>query len=98
LQGDFAFFDVQNVVNCVVNRGGVVVKVWLETTTNRPAKNMPTFSTLFRFFFKGRHGTDAPPFTEPQNRAKAPDQGSLLKRMVQTLYNSKAMQRRTPLV
>jgi hypothetical protein len=48
-----AFFDVQNVANCVVNRGGVVVKVWLETTTIRPAKNMPTFSTFFRFFFQG---------------------------------------------
>jgi hypothetical protein len=28
LQGGFAILGVQNVVNCVVKRGGVVVKVW----------------------------------------------------------------------
>jgi hypothetical protein len=27
--GGFAVFGVQNVVKCVVNRGGFVVKVWL---------------------------------------------------------------------
>jgi hypothetical protein len=41
--GGFAFFGVQNVVKCVVNCGGFVVKVWLETTANRALKNMPTF-------------------------------------------------------
>jgi len=41
--GGFRVFGVQNVVKCVVNRGGFVVKVWLETTANRALKNMPTF-------------------------------------------------------
>jgi hypothetical protein len=30
--GGFTNLGVQNVVFCVVNRGGVVVKTWLETT------------------------------------------------------------------
>jgi hypothetical protein len=33
--GDLSISAVQNVVNCVVKRGGVMVKVWLETTANR---------------------------------------------------------------
>ena len=28
---------------CVVNRGGFVVKEWLETAANRTLKNMPSF-------------------------------------------------------
>jgi hypothetical protein len=48
--GGFAFFGVQNVVRCAVNRGGVVVKVWLETTANSLAKNTPTFLQVFQFF------------------------------------------------
>jgi hypothetical protein len=46
LQGGSAFSGAQNVVKCVVKRGGVVVKVWLETTTNRSTKNTPTFCTF----------------------------------------------------
>jgi hypothetical protein len=88
---------VQNVVNCVVNRGGVVVKVWLETTTNPPTKNMPTFSTFFSFFST----IDAEPtlLHSPGHRSGLTLQASrsLLQRMVHTFYNSKAMQRRTPL-
>jgi hypothetical protein len=97
LQGDLAFFDVQNVVNCVANRGGVVVKVWLETTTNRAAKNMPTFSTFFSFF--SRADVEPTLHHSPSHRPELTLRGSrsLLQRMVQTLYNSKAMQRRTPL-
>jgi hypothetical protein len=38
---------VQNVVFCVVNRGGVVVKTWLDITANSPAK----IFQLFEFFF-----------------------------------------------
>jgi hypothetical protein len=43
-KGRFCFFGkigVQNVVFCVVNRGGVVVKAWLETTANRAIENFP---------------------------------------------------------
>ena len=36
--GGFAISGVQNVVKCVVNRGGVVVKVWLETAAYRALK------------------------------------------------------------
>jgi len=65
---------VQKVVNCVVNRGGVVVKVWLETTANLLAKKMPTFPHFFSFFCNDRRGTDTSPFTEPQTRAQVPGQ------------------------
>jgi len=40
----FANFRVQNVVFCVVNRGGFVVKTWLETTANPATK-------IFHFFW-----------------------------------------------
>jgi hypothetical protein len=48
--GGFAKFGVQNVVNRLVKRGGVVVKVWLKTTANRHRKNMPVFCTFFAFY------------------------------------------------
>jgi hypothetical protein len=41
--GGFANFGCAERGFCVVHRGGFVVKMWLETTANRPAKNMPTF-------------------------------------------------------
>jgi hypothetical protein len=41
--GGFAVFGVQNVVKCVVKRGGFVVKAWLENAANRSPENMPTF-------------------------------------------------------
>jgi hypothetical protein len=44
----FAIYGAQNVVNCVVKRGGTVVKVWLETTANRATKNMPVIEYLFQ--------------------------------------------------
>ena len=53
--GGFAIFGVQNVVNWLVKRGGVVVKVWLETTAKSFAKNMPPFCTFFRFFCNDSH-------------------------------------------
>jgi hypothetical protein len=43
----FADFGVQNVVYCVVNRGGFVVKTWLETAANSMAK----IFQLLRFIF-----------------------------------------------
>jgi hypothetical protein len=48
--GGFTISGVQNVVNCVVKRGGVVVKAWLKTTPNQTAKNTPTFAYFFDFF------------------------------------------------
>jgi hypothetical protein len=50
LQGVFAIFGVQNVVNWLVKRGGVVVKVWPETTANRPRKIRHIFAHFFNFF------------------------------------------------
>jgi len=41
--GFFAKSGVQNMVNRLVKRGGVVVKVWLKTTANRH-RNMQAFS------------------------------------------------------
>ena len=41
--GGFAILCAQNVVNCVVDCGGFVVKAWLETAANRVEKNTPTF-------------------------------------------------------
>jgi hypothetical protein len=47
VEGDFAegfaILCAQNVVNCVVDCGGFVVKAWLETAVNRALKNTPTF-------------------------------------------------------
>jgi hypothetical protein len=45
--GGFAISTAQNVVKCVVNRGGFVVKVWWETPSNRLPKNTPTFEIYF---------------------------------------------------
>jgi hypothetical protein len=41
---------VQNVVNCVVKRGGVVVKVWLERQQIGSAKIRQLFCAFFIFF------------------------------------------------
>ena len=41
--GGFAVFGCSERGFSMVNRGGFVVKVWLETTANRALKNMPTF-------------------------------------------------------
>jgi hypothetical protein len=35
----------------MVNRGGFVVKVWLETAANSALKNMPTFRNISVDFF-----------------------------------------------
>jgi len=45
--GGFANLGVQNVVFCVVNRGGSVVKAWLETTANRATKIFHFFEIYF---------------------------------------------------
>jgi hypothetical protein len=45
--GGFADFGVQNVVYCVVNRGGFVVKTWLETAANSMAKIFQLFKIYF---------------------------------------------------
>jgi hypothetical protein len=45
--GGFANLGVQNVVFCVVNRGGSVVKTWLETTANPAAKIFHFFEIYF---------------------------------------------------
>jgi hypothetical protein len=41
--GGFAVFGCAGRGFSMVNRGGFVVKVWLETPSNSAAKNMPTF-------------------------------------------------------
>jgi hypothetical protein len=46
--GVSAILAAQIVVKCVVNRGGFVVKVWLETPPNGSPKNTPTFAYLFQ--------------------------------------------------
>ena len=43
MQGVLRFLGVQNVVNWVVHRGGIVVKVWLETPANRRLKTRHFF-------------------------------------------------------
>jgi hypothetical protein len=48
--GGFANSCAQNVVKCVVNRGGFVVKVWSETIANPSMKMMPTFAYFFQIF------------------------------------------------
>jgi hypothetical protein len=50
LQGGFAIPGVQNVVNWVVQRGGVMVKVWLEMTANHFAENSHIFCIFFELF------------------------------------------------
>jgi hypothetical protein len=45
--GVFANLGVQNVVFCVVNRGGSVVKTWLEITANPAAKIFHFFEIYF---------------------------------------------------
>jgi hypothetical protein len=45
--GVFANSGVQNVVFCVVNRGGFVVKTWLEITANPAAKIFHFFEIYF---------------------------------------------------
>jgi hypothetical protein len=45
--GGFAKFGVHDVVFCVVDRGGSVVKTWLQMTVKRLLKNTPTFLDLF---------------------------------------------------
>ena len=61
LRGDFAFFagvfenlGVQNVVFCVVNDGGFVVKVWWKMPLKPSAKNMPM---VFEIYFGPTCGT-----------------------------------------
>jgi hypothetical protein len=41
--GGFRVFGVQNVVKCVVNRGGFVVEVWLESAADLGSKKLPAF-------------------------------------------------------
>jgi hypothetical protein len=48
--GGFAVFGVQNVVKCVVKRGGFVVKVWLKDAANRALKDFPFFEIFLIFF------------------------------------------------
>jgi hypothetical protein len=47
LQGVLQILGVQNVVYCVVNRGGFVVKTWLETAANSMAKIFQLFKIYF---------------------------------------------------
>jgi hypothetical protein len=47
LAGGFANFGCAEDGFCVVNRGGFVVKTWLETTANRPAKIFQLFMIYF---------------------------------------------------
>jgi hypothetical protein len=51
--GGFAVFGVQNVVKRVVNRGGFVVKVWLETAANRAGKTCQLFKIFLWISFGG---------------------------------------------
>jgi hypothetical protein len=51
--GGFAFFGAQNVVKCVVERGGTVVKTWLETTANRRTKICQKNAQNFGFLCAG---------------------------------------------
>jgi hypothetical protein len=51
--GGFAILSAQNVVKCVVNRGGIVVKVWLETPANRAPKYATFFEIFLVDFFAG---------------------------------------------
>jgi hypothetical protein len=48
LQGVFAIFGVQNVVNWLVKRGGVVVKVWLKSQQIGIARHAG-FLRIFKF-------------------------------------------------
>jgi hypothetical protein len=48
--GGFAISGAQNVVKCVVNRGGVVVKAWLEDTIKTRHKKYANFCIFFCFF------------------------------------------------
>jgi hypothetical protein len=41
--GGFAHFGCAERGFSMVNRGGIVVKVWLETAANLALKNMPAF-------------------------------------------------------
>jgi len=50
------FFGVQNVVKRVVNRGGIVVKVWLETPANRTLEKHATFFEIFLWIVGGAAG------------------------------------------
>jgi hypothetical protein len=54
----FSIFGAQNVVNWLVKRGGVVVKVWLQTPANRRAKTCQVFGLFFQIFFRGVENID----------------------------------------
>jgi hypothetical protein len=47
----FAVFGVQNVVKCVVKRGGFVVKVRLENAANRALRICQLFEIFLWIFF-----------------------------------------------
>jgi hypothetical protein len=46
-EGVFENLRAQNVVFCVVNGGGFMVKVWWERPRKGAAKNLPHFQNLF---------------------------------------------------
>jgi hypothetical protein len=51
--GGFAVFGVQNLVKCVVKRGGFVVKAWLESAANRALRICQLFEIFLWIFRNG---------------------------------------------